>query len=114
MVRLGTLATAPPRAAVEQPLCQMCAAAGKTTLATIVDHIQAHKGVWELFAYGELQSLCGPCHSGRKQHFEATGHDRGPDFSCACDVNGWPLDPMHPSNVRMREEQAKKRSKQGF
>ena len=35
---------------LQQPLCRMCAAAGKTERATVVDHVTPHRGVWELFA----------------------------------------------------------------
>jgi hypothetical protein len=59
--------------------------------------------------YGELQSLCQGCHSSRKQGIERSGVDRGPNFSCACDEMGWPLDWSHPTNVKLREEQAAKR-----
>jgi hypothetical protein len=35
------------------PLCKMCAARGVVTLATIADHIEPHKGNWNLFATGD-------------------------------------------------------------
>ena len=74
------------------PLCRMCGARGVVTPATVVDHVQPHKGDWNLFALGELQSLCKPCHDSPKRAFELRGYSR--------DVgsDGWPLDPNHPAN----------------
>lgn len=67
----------------------MCAALGLVTEATIADHVTPHRGDYDLFWHGELQSLCKPCHDGPKKHLEVSGHLRG------CDVNGRPLDPTH-------------------
>ena len=76
----------------EHPLCRLCMdLRGKVTPATVADHIEPHRGDLELFA-GPLQSLCAPCHSSVKQAQESGGHIRG------CDVNGYPLDPLHPWN----------------
>jgi hypothetical protein len=100
---------------MEKPLCEMCEAAGRTERATIVDHCTPHRGNWELFLYGRLQSLCGPCHSGRKQQIECTGvdhGDRGGDYSCAVDVHGWPLDrERHPTWVEARKRAEKERER---
>ena len=75
----------------DESLCRMCAEIGRTTLATVVDHIKPKRdgGTDER---DNLQPLCAPCHNGAKQSFEATGKVRG------CDVNGQPLDPKHPWN----------------
>lgn len=75
-----------------QPLCCMCAANGLAVPATIADHIEPHRGDWNKFMLGELQSLCSSCHSSRKQAFEKRGYfpDVGDD--------GWPIDPRHPAN----------------
>lgn len=54
------------------------------TPATIADHIEPHRGDVEKFWNGELQPLCGQCHSGTKQAME---NDRVMGF----DVEGWPL-----------------------
>ena len=76
------------------PLCVMCEAAGRATLATVVDHIKPHRGDPELFFdEANWQPLCKPCHDGAKQELENTGHLRG------CDVHGMPLDPNHPWNT---------------
>ncbi len=72
----------------EEPLCRMCREIGKTTLATVVDHIKPRSdgGGNER---ENLQPLCAPCHNGAKAVLERTGKLRG------CDVNGVPLDPGH-------------------
>ena len=74
------------------PLCKFCAADGFVTRATHVDHIEPHRGDWNLFCLGALQSLCAPCHSSIKQQIEARG------FDAAVDADGWPTDPNHPAN----------------
>jgi 5-methylcytosine-specific restriction protein A len=79
------------------PLCKMCGARGVVTPATVVDHVKPHKGDWNLFALGELQSLCKPCHDSPKRAFELRGYsgDVGND--------GWPTDPNHPANRNVRD-----------
>jgi hypothetical protein len=71
----------------------MCRARGIITPATIADHVTPHKGDWNAFSLGPLQSLCETCHNSRKQAAERRGYtaDVGDD--------GWPLDPKHPSNT---------------
>ena len=55
------------------PLCVICEAKGKTTAATVVDHIVPHKGSQELFwDVSNHQSLCASCH-GRKTAREDGG-----------------------------------------
>jgi len=75
-----------------EPLCAMCLARQALTPATIADHLQPHRGNRESFLMGALQSLCAPCHDGRKQQYELHGYqlDLGAD--------GWPLDAAHPAN----------------
>lgn len=75
----------------------MCLTAGRTTPATVCDHIDpATKQNPETFYLGPFQSLCDDpryrCHSSRKQKQEAKGYDTG------CDVTGRPTDPNHPWN----------------
>jgi hypothetical protein len=70
------------------PLCAMCLTRGKTTPATIADHVVSHHGDWNKFLLGELQSLCELCHNSSKR--------RG--FSGDVDDDGWPVDPQHPAN----------------
>jgi 5-methylcytosine-specific restriction protein A len=59
----------------------MCLAEGRTTAATVADHIIPHRGDPDLFWCGELQSLCATCHSRFKQSHESGGqkHLRGCD-----------------------------------
>jgi 5-methylcytosine-specific restriction endonuclease McrA len=79
----------------EQPLCALCARSGRETPATVVDHVQPHRGDWNLFwARENLQALCATCHSGIKRIEENKGHSQ------ACDATGLPLDPRHPWNEK--------------
>jgi 5-methylcytosine-specific restriction endonuclease McrA len=74
------------------PLCKLCADGGVVTPARVADHVKPHKGDWNLFALGELQSLCVDCHNSRKKIIEERGHD------ITVDAHGWPTDPRHPAN----------------
>ena len=77
------------------PLCRMCQAVGRTTIATVVDHVKPHKGDETLFwDQANWSPLCKPCHDGAKAELERTGTIRG------CDVLGQPLDPAHPWHVK--------------
>lgn len=68
----------------------MCRAEDRLTPATVVDHIQPHRGDSALFwSESNWQSLCAPHHDGAKQAFERTGRQIGADAS------GMPLDPGH-------------------
>ena len=80
----------------EHPLCVFCAAKGLVTIATVADHVVPHRGNWNLFRLGDLQSLCKHCHDSVKKYDEQPAairrgyrSDIGPD--------GWPLDPKHPA-----------------
>ena len=73
------------------PLCVMCKALGKTTLATVVDHKTPHRDDEALFwDQDNWQALCATDHSAAKQAEEKGGGVRG------CDALGRPLDPSHP------------------
>ena len=78
----------------DNPSCTLCAQAGRTTLATVVDHVDPHRGDLEIFWDStRWQALCQTCHSAAKQSAEKTGKPiRG------CNVDGLPLDPKHPWN----------------
>lgn len=79
------------RQLTEEPSCRMCRLeAGKLTPATVVDHVEPHRGDFDLFWRGALQSLCADCHDRRKQADEVAG------FSALVGDDGWPLDPRHP------------------
>lgn len=72
------------------PLCRLCTLDGKTSIATIADHIEPHKGDWNKFVLGALQSLCSNCHESRKKIIEARGYDT------TIGKDGYPLDRRHP------------------
>ncbi len=73
------------------PLCQYCLKYGDITSATVVDHIEPHRGD-EAKAYDpeNLQSLCETCHN-----VHADAKDKGKAMA-GCDADGLPLDPDHP------------------
>ena len=90
-IKLNTAAWQKLRAHVlaGEPLCRHCTAAGKTVLATDVDHMNGASDN----RIDSLQPLCHSCHS-RK-----TARDQGKNVAVGCDVDGWPLDPHHPWNA---------------
>lgn len=56
------------------PLCVHCERQGRTTPATVVDHIEPHKGDRAKFTdRANLQSLCARCHN-RKTAREDGGY----------------------------------------
>jgi 5-methylcytosine-specific restriction enzyme A len=69
------------------PLCSMCLAQGRTTAATVVDHIQRHHGPADPLFWDRTnwQSLCYRCHDSIKQALDRHGKARG------WDVHGMPL-----------------------
>lgn len=69
-----------------QPLCVFCERLGRTTPATIADHVEPHRGDHKRFWYGELQSLCGTCHSSVKQRIE------NGKLVVQVGLDGWPLE----------------------
>ena len=73
-----------------EPLCRLCAKEGPLTPATVVGHVVPHKGDYNLFRLGQLQSLCSTCHNSTKKIIETRG------FDPTIGVDGWPLDPRHP------------------
>jgi 5-methylcytosine-specific restriction endonuclease McrA len=75
-----------------EPLCRSCKEQGRITPAAVADHIVDHKGDWNRFILGELQSLCASCHAQKNGVVE-----RG--YSTATGVDGLPIDPRHPFNV---------------
>jgi len=48
-----------------EPLCRMCQAAGRVTLATMVDHIVPIRDGGERLDDDGLQSLCVDCHAAK-------------------------------------------------
>jgi 5-methylcytosine-specific restriction enzyme A len=75
-----------------EPLCAQCLKAKRVTTATIADHDPPHRGNWNAFRLGPLQSLCRDCHKG-KWADDARGYRRdiGDD--------GFRLDARHPFNA---------------
>lgn len=77
----------------KEPICRFCSQQKRVTAASIVDHIEPHRGDEEKFYDPEnLQSLCKPCHDSVKQQLEKSGVMRG------CDEAGLPLDRNHHWN----------------
>lgn len=70
----------------------MCETVGIASAATVADHVVPHYGDIDLFWNGELQSLCGSCHSSAKQSEERVG------YSSTIGVDGWPVDSRHHAN----------------
>ena len=58
----------------ENPLCRYCNEEGRIRAASVVDHIEPHRGDMTLFwRRSNWQPLCASCHSGRKQREERAG-----------------------------------------
>lgn len=56
----------------ENPLCVRCTAEGRVTVATVVDHIEPHRGDQSLFwRRSNWQPLCSTHHSRDKQREES-------------------------------------------
>jgi 5-methylcytosine-specific restriction protein A len=52
----------------KHPLCVECEKDGRTTGATVLDHVKPHRGNYELFwDSSNWQSLCIPCHNRKSQ-----------------------------------------------
>jgi 5-methylcytosine-specific restriction protein A len=72
-----------------EPLCRYCLRVGRTTEATVADHVEPHKGDPIKFL-GPIQPLCKTCHDSVKAKEEGgsglVGHD----------TQGAPLDVAHP------------------
>ena len=77
-----------------EPCCRFCRQAGRVVPATVVDHIEPHRGDMTLFLDPQnLQSLCKSCHDSVKQAAEKRG-----GLARGADLDGIPLDPRHPWN----------------
>jgi 5-methylcytosine-specific restriction protein A len=72
------------------PLCVMHQAWGQVVPATVVDHIQPHKGDQKLFWNpANHQALCKHCHDSHKQRQERSSKVIG------CGLDGVPVDAGH-------------------
>jgi 5-methylcytosine-specific restriction protein A len=76
-----------------EPLCAQCLKQGRLTSATIADHDPPHKGDWNAFRFGPLQSLCRDCHQGK------WANDRH-GYNAAIGDDGLPIAPRHPFNAK--------------
>ena len=82
-----------------EPICRMCYALGRVTVATIVDHIKPHRGNQVLFFdITNTQSLCDTHHSSDKQSEEIRG------YSSRIGIDGWPVDGRHPFHAGPRKQ----------
>jgi 5-methylcytosine-specific restriction enzyme A len=71
----------------KEPLCEFCQKAGHVTLATVADHVEAHRGDPALFWNpANLQSLCQSHHSSDKQRIERGGKPKP-----VIGIDGWPI-----------------------
>jgi hypothetical protein len=78
----------------EHPLCARHLEKGQVVPAVIADHVVPHRGDWNEFWLGRLQSLCKCCHESGKKYEEGRG------FRSDIGEDGWPLDPRHPTYKR--------------
>lgn len=81
-----------------EPLCRYCKQEGLITPATVVDHIEPHKGDWDRFADADnLQSMCKQHHDSAKQREERQAEaDAKRGYSTQTGADGFPIDPQHP------------------
>ena len=78
---------------MKHPLCERCKGNGKVVPATVVHHVEKHEGNEALFFdAANLASSCKACHDGVEQQVERRG------YSAEVGLDGWPVDPNHPSN----------------
>jgi 5-methylcytosine-specific restriction endonuclease McrA len=75
----------------QHPLCRYCLDKNVVTIAVIADHVVPHRGDWNAFWLGALQSLCKTCHESGKKYAENRG------FRSDIGADGWPVDPKHPT-----------------
>lgn len=75
-----------------EPLCAWCLASGRFVPATIADHVVSHRGDWNEFLLGDLQSLCVGCHNKKS----SGAIERG--YSDEIGLDGFPVDRNHPFN----------------
>jgi 5-methylcytosine-specific restriction enzyme A len=66
------------------PLCAACLQDNHVKAATVVHHLEDHKGNWSVFISSPVESLCKQCHDNIWSDSEVLGYQRG------CDINGRP------------------------
>jgi hypothetical protein len=73
---------------------------GLVEVATVADHVIPHKGNWDSFWRGGLQSLCKFHHDTHKTQDEIRG------YSIDIGMDGYPIDkkhPVHQLDIKMKE-----------
>ena len=81
----------------EHPWCKICEDHGEPlTVATVVDHVEPHRGDDNKFWLGKLQSLCHACHVGPKHYQELHGYLPG------VGLDGYPIDKVNHPAYRKR------------
>lgn len=74
----------------EHPLCSMHDRLGFAVPATVVDHVEPHRGdMVKFWDESNWQSLCKHCHDSHKKRLELSGVEIG------CDADGMPIDKGH-------------------
>jgi hypothetical protein len=68
----------------------MCLKEGKAMAAHVADHVVPHRGDWNKFVLGVLQSLCYTHHNAVKKEQENRG------YATTIGIDGWPVDERHP------------------
>lgn len=86
------------------PLCVMCQAKGRVTIATEVDHIIAltNGGTEDPHDDSNRQGLCGPC------HVEKTNADLGYTPKVATGLDGWPVEASESASSTARWKRAER------
>ena len=92
-IQVGGVETPAQGAADRVPLYQRCSRQGKVVPATVVHHVEPHRGDMQKFFGGPFESLCAQCHNSAAQSEERLGYSIGAD--------GWPVDPRHPANASL-------------
>ena len=87
----------------EHPWCVRCLVEGRLTPATVVDHVEPHRGDERLFwDQDQWQGLCKQHHDAKTVRDGRWGQRQLSDGAArsiyGCDVHGMPLDPDHPWN----------------
>src|SRR5262245_47771108 len=70
-----------------QPLCGWCHDRGYIVAATVVHHVEPHRGDRMKFWNGPLVSLCKRCHDSDAQSLERTGRRKR-----TIGADGWPIE----------------------
>lgn len=84
-----------------EPLCRGCKAMGRLTGANTVDHVHAiNEGGPAFPGHNGLASYCTGCHSSKTARGAEAGAIHSNKTRKGCDINGSPLAPDHPWNLK--------------